>query len=213
MGKANVIRVLIAEDAHLLRSGLVALLRNEQGISVTEAVDCGKELVAAGRQHEPDVALVDVDLADMDGFTATKILLEKVPDCAVVLMAGRRRPGDLRRTVTACADGYLLKDTSPAELVDAIRRVARGERVIDANMAIAELSTRQNPLTPRELDVLKVAAEGAPIKEIAERLFLSRGTVRNYLSRTLTKLGARTRVEAVSIASEHGWLSSRDAYL
>ncbi|MGI8332512.1 LuxR C-terminal-related transcriptional regulator [Actinomadura scrupuli] len=196
----------------MIRSGLVALLGNEQGISVTGAVDCGKRLVAAGREHEPDVALIDVDLTDMDGFTATRILREKVPDCAVVIMAGRKRPGDLRRTVTACADGYVLKDTSPAELVDTIRRVARGERVIDANLAIAELSTKQSPLTPRELDVLEVAAEGATTGEIAERLFLSRGTVRNYLSRTLTKIGARTRVDAVAIAKQHGWLSSRHDY-
>jgi two-component system response regulator DesR len=124
-------------------------------------------------------------------------------------MATRRQPGDIRRTVTACADGYLLKDSSPVELADAVRRVARGERVIDADLAIAELSVKESPLTPRELDVLDVAAEGASIDEIAERLFLSRGTVRNYLSRAVTKIGARTRVDAVSIAREHGWLSSR----
>lgn len=203
------IRVLIAEDVQLLRHGLVALLSAEHGISVAEAVASGKELVAAGKEHVPDVALVDVDLSDMDGFTATRELRAEVPDCAVVLMATRRQPGDIRRTVTACADGYLLKDSSPVELADAVRRVARGERVIDADLAIAELSVKESPLTPRELDVLDVAAEGASIDEIAERLFLSRGTVRNYLSRAVTKIGARTRVDAVSIAREHGWLSSR----
>lgn len=200
------IRVLIAENLHLFRSGLVALLDDEQDISVTEAVEYGRKLVAAGYECEPDVALIDIDLTDMDGFTATKTLREKVPSCAVVIMAGHKRLGDLRRAVDAGAVGFVLKDTSPTDLANAIRRVARGERVIDADMAFAELGAAQSPLTPRELDVLKAAAEGATVSEIAERLFLSIGTVRNYLSRTVTKMGARTRVEAVTIAREHGWL-------
>lgn len=206
------IRVLVAEDVHLFRSGLVALLGGESDISVAETVECGRKLAAAGPHCEPDVALIDIDLADMDGITATRFLHEQVPRCAVIIMAERRRPGDLRRAVAGGAVGFVLKDTSPAELVDAIRRVARGERVIDAELAFAELGATQSPLTPRELDVLKAAAEGATVGEIAQQLFLSCGTVRNYLARILTKIGARTRVEAVTIAREHGWLWPEPEY-
>jgi two-component system response regulator DesR len=207
-----VIRVVIAEGVHLLRSGLVALLDGETGISVVAAVDRGAELAGAGRRHEPDVALVDAEIQDMDGFTATTVLHEAVPSCAVLIMTGRARPGHLRRALEVNADGYLLKDTSPADLVDAIRRAARGERVIDGDLAIAELCSMDSPLTPRELDVLGVAAEGATIGEIAERLYLSRGTVRNYLSRAVSKIGARTRVDAVTIARRHGWLDTTDGH-
>jgi two-component system, NarL family, response regulator DesR len=201
-----VIRVLIAEDVHLLRSGLVALLEGEHDISVAETVDCGDKLVPAGRQCEPHVTLIDSDLNDMDGFTATRMLRAAVPDCAVIIMADQRRPGDLRRCVSAGAVGFVLKNTSPAELADAIRRVARGERVLDAGLAFAELAAEQCPLTPRELDVLQAAAAGATVVEIAQQLFLSSGTVRNYLARAVTKIGARTRVEAVAMAKDHGWL-------
>jgi two-component system response regulator DesR len=202
---------VIAEDVHLLRSGLVALLREAPGISVAQAVEHGNELVAAGRQYDPDVALVDVDLADLDGFSATTLLREEVPDCAVIIMAGRIRPGDLRRAVAVKADGFLLKDTSPARLVDAIHQVARGERVIEPDLAVAEFHAMESPLTPRERDVLEVAAEGATIGEIAERLYLSQGTVRNYLCRVVSKIGARTRVDAVTIAQRQGWLELRDS--
>lgn len=205
--KANVIRVIVAEDVHLFRSGLVALLRGEPDIFVAETVECGRELKAVGRHSKPDVALIDMDLTDVDGVSATRVLLEAVPSCAVIIMAERSRPGDLRRAVAAGAVGFVLKDTSPAELVDAIRRVSRGERVLDADLAYAELGGAvQSPLTPRELDVLRAAAEGATVVEIAQQLFLSCGTVRNYLARVLNKIDARTRVEAVMIAREHGWL-------
>ncbi|WP_460370963.1 response regulator transcription factor, partial [Actinocorallia lasiicapitis] len=117
------------------------------------------------------------------------------------------RPGDLRRAVAAGASGFVMKDSSPTELADAIRRGARGERVIDADLAFAELvDGPPAPLTPRELDVLSVAAEGATVSEIADRLYLSRGTVRNYLGRVVTKVGARTRIEAITIARDRGWL-------
>jgi two-component system response regulator DesR len=204
----DVIRVLIAEQIHLFRSGLVALLADETEITVVETVDNGRKVAAAARHCAPDVALIDLDLTDVDGFTATREVCEAMPGCSVILMAGRRRAGDLKRAVAAGAAGFVLKDSSPAELAEAIRRVARGERVIDADLAFAELGTVPTPLTPRELDVLTVAAEGATVREIAERLFLTTGTVRNYLSRVVTKTGARTRVEAVTIARDRGWLWS-----
>ena len=172
------------------------------------AVDRGAELAGACRGQRPDVALVDAEIPDMDGFAATILLHDVVPSCAVLIMTGRARPGHLRRALEVDADGYLLKDTSPDDLIDAIRRTAHGERVIDGDLAIAELCSMDSPLTQRELDVLGVAAEGATIGEIAERLYLSRGTVRNYLSRAVSKMGARTRVDAVTIARRHGWLDS-----
>ncbi|MFG2001061.1 response regulator [Spirillospora sp. NPDC048911] len=202
------IRVLIAEDVHLFRSGLVALLDGEPDISVAGTVERGAKLVPAARGGDPQVALIDIDLTDMDGFTAAGLLQEQFPDCGVIIMAGQCRKGDLRRAVAAGAAGFLLKDASPADLVDAIRRVARGERVIDADVAFAELGGRRadSPLTPREVEVLKAAAEGCTVGEIAQRLYLASGTVSNYLSRILTKIDARTRVEAVAIAKERGWL-------
>jgi two-component system response regulator DesR len=209
LGMVDVIRVLIAEEIQLFRSGLVALLADEPDLTVVEAVDNGKKVASAARHSAPDVALIDLDLTDLDGFTATREVCEAEPGCAVILMAARRRPGDLKRAVAAGAVGFVLKDSSPTELSDAIRHVARGERVIDADLAFAELGTVPTPLTPRELDVLSVAAEGATVREIAERLFLTTGTVRNYLSRVVTKTGARTRVEAVTIAHERGWLWSQ----
>jgi two-component system response regulator DesR len=204
-----VIRVLIAEEIHLFRSGLVALLADETEMTVVETVENGRKVAAAARHCVPDVALIDLDLTDVDGFTATREVCAAVPGCSVIVMAGRRRAGDLKRAVAAGAVGFVLKDSSPTELAEAIRQVSRGERVIDADLAFAELGTVPTPLTPRELDVLSVAAEGATVREIAERLFLTTGTVRNYLSRVVTKTGARTRVEAVTIARDRGWLWSQ----
>ncbi|MFI6515931.1 response regulator transcription factor [Spirillospora sp. NPDC050679] len=199
------IRVVIAESVHLFRSGLVALLEDEPDITVAGSVERGRSLSEAAGAL-PEVALIGIDLCDVDGITAMGLLHAAAPQCAAIIMAARRRPGDLRRAVTGGALGFVLKDTSPAELVDAIRRVARGERVIDAELAFAEIAAARNPLTPRELDVLEAMADGATVGEIAEQLYLSSGTVRNYLARILNKVGARTRVEAVSLARKHGWL-------
>ncbi|RFU36852.1 DNA-binding response regulator [Actinomadura logoneensis] len=200
------IRVILAENIHLFRSGLVALLDGEADIRVVETVDCGRKLLAATAHCRPEVALVDLGLPDLDGVEAAARLLDLVPQCAVIIMAERRQPGDLRRAVAAGAVGFLLKDTSPERLVQAIHDVAAGERVIDAELAFAELATSQSPLTPRELEVLRETAKGATVAEIARSLFLATGTVRNYLARIVSKVGARTRLEAVAIAEENGWL-------
>lgn len=184
----------------------MALLEDERDIAVVETVDCGRQVVDAADRSAPDAALIDRGLPDIDGITATMLLRQESPQCAVIVMADRGRPGDLRRAVAAGAAGFMLKDASPDDLRIAIRRVARGERVIDPDLAIAELGLVQSPLTPRETDVLRAAAQGATVVEIAQELCLSRGTVRNYLSRTLMKIGARTRVEAVTIARSQGWL-------
>jgi two-component system, NarL family, response regulator DesR len=201
-----VIRVLVADGKPIFRSGLVALLDDERDITVVETVGGGRQVVAAACRCTPDAALIDRGLSGVDGITAAMLLRQELPQCAVIVMADRIRPGDLRRAVAAGAAGFMLKDASSDDLKDAVRRVARGERVIAADLAIAELGLLQSPLTPRETDVLRAAAEGATVVEIAQELCLSRGTVRNFLSRTLTKIGARTRVEAVTIARKQGWL-------
>ncbi|WP_106402050.1 response regulator transcription factor [Actinocorallia populi] len=200
------IRVLIADQARLFRSGLAALLADEPDIVLGgEADDAGK-VARVAMECAADVALVASELPGLDFFPLIEEMRVTAPECAVVVLAARSRPGDLRRAVAAGAFGFVLKDSSPVQLSDAIRRVARGERVVDPDLAYAELVTAPPPLTPRELDVLNVAAEGATVGEIAERLHLSPGTVRNYLARIVGKAGARTRVEAIAIARERGWL-------
>ncbi len=200
------IRVLIADQVRLFRSGLASLLAAEPGIVLGgEADDAGK-VASAALECAADVALVDAELPGLDFFTMTEEVHAAAPKCAVLVLAARSRPGDLRRAVAAGAVGFVLKDSSPVQLADAIRRVARGERVVDPELAYAELGTAPPPLTPREVDVLNVAAEGATVGEIAARLHLSQGTVRNYLARIVGKAGARTRVEAIAIARERGWL-------
>jgi two-component system response regulator DesR len=201
-----VINVLIAEDMHLIRGAMVALLSAEEDIIVVGEVGHGDEVVPACLLHRPDVALIDIGLPGTDGLTATAELSRRLPECKAVILTGLATPAALRRALDAGARGFVVKDTPARQLADCVRRAAAGERVVDPDLAVAALHARKNPLTTRELEVLKAAAEGAPVGEIADRLCLSGGTVRNYLSRILSKVGARTRVEAVTIAREAGWL-------
>lgn len=200
------ISILIAEDMHLIRGALTALLSREDDMRVVEEVANGDDLVKAALLHRPDVALVDIGLPGTDGLTATADLHRELPSCRTVILTGMATPTALRRALAANASGFIVKDISPAELVDGIRRVCSGERVIDQDLAVAALKAPENPLTRRELDVLGVVAEGATVEDVAERLCLSGGTVRNYMARILTKVGARTRIEAIEIAREAGWL-------
>ncbi|MBG6090811.1 response regulator transcription factor [Actinomadura viridis] len=200
------IRILIAEEIPLVRSGLVATLGEVRGIEVVAALGTGERVAALGRGLRPDVALIDVGLPGVDGFTLSGALREVLPECSSLLMASRCRPGDLRRAAEVRAAGLLLKDTSPARLVTVIRRVARGERVIDPDLAFTELGAARNPLTERELEVLRMASRGDSAAQIAQSLVLTIGTVRNHLSRINRKIGARNRVHAIRIAEEAGWL-------
>ena len=204
--ETKMIRILLAEGAPLLRGGLVALFERVKDLDVVAAVGSGEQVLRTARRRRPDVALIDVGLPDLDGFTAARALRESVPECRTVLMAGRCRTGDLRRAVAARASGLVLKDTSPNDLVDAIRQAAAGARVIDPDMAFTELGSAQSPLTEREIEVLTLASRGATAAEIAEDLVLTIGTVRNHLSRINRKVGAQNRVQAIRIAEEAGWL-------
>ncbi|REE98905.1 two-component system response regulator DesR [Thermomonospora umbrina] len=200
------IRVLIVEEVSLLRGGLVALLEGHADLSVGAAIDGGQKLVPVAREVLPDIALIGMEGVGSDAFRLVETLRRELPGCASVLMADRARPGDLRRAAAAGACGFLLKGTSPDTLAGSLRRVAAGERVIDADLAFAELTAAASPLTPRELEVLKLAGEGASAAQIADSLVLTIGTVRNHLSRINRKIGARNRVHAIRIAESSGWL-------
>jgi len=199
-----VINVLIVENLNLIRGGLVALLSGHPDMEVVAALESAAKAVPAALELEPDVVILGAGMDD--GYAVARSLHEEVRTCATVIMANRRRPGDLRRAVAAGVMGLLLIDTPPADLADAVRRVAQGERVIDSELAFAALDSADSPLTDREVDVLRLAAEGASSAEIAGHLFLSVRTVRNHISRIIGKIGARNRVDAIRSADDAGWL-------
>ncbi|GLY36811.1 DNA-binding response regulator [Amycolatopsis sp. NBRC 101858] len=200
------IRLLLADDQELVRQALCALLALEDDFEVVASVGRGDEVVAAARDHRPDVALLDIEMPGLDGLAAAAVLAEQVPDCRVVMLTTFGRAGYLRRAMDAGAAGFVVKDAPADVLADAIRRVRKGERVVDPALAVATLAAGESPLTARERDVLITARSGATVAEIASRLYLSEGTVRNYVSAAITKTGARNRVDAVRIADERGWL-------
>lgn len=200
------IRVLIAEDQSMVRGALRALLDLEDDIEVVAEVGRGDEVLAAVRQHAPDVALLDIEMPGRDGIEAARELAAAVPACRAVILTTFGRPGFLRRAMEVGAAGFLVKDAPVAELARGIRAVVAGERVIDRDLAAAALAIGATPLSAREADVLRASGDGATVADIAGRLFLSEGTVRNYLSSAMGKTGARTRVEAARIAEQRGWL-------
>ncbi|MFG1752263.1 response regulator transcription factor [Streptosporangium sandarakinum] len=200
------IRVLLAEDQAMVRGALVSLLGLEPDIEVVGEAASGPEAVAVARETRPDVALLDIEMPGGDGITAAAMIREEVPDCKIVILTTFGRPGYLRRAMEAGAVAFLVKDRPASELAAAVRRVRRGERVIDPDLAAAALSAGPNPLSPRECDVLAAAADGSTVGDIAGRLHLSEGTVRNYLSSAIHKTHARNRIEAVRRARSQGWL-------
>jgi two-component system response regulator DesR len=200
------IRLLIADDQELIRSALVALLDLEEDFSVVASVGRGDEVVASALATSPDVALLDIEMPGIDGLAAAAILAVQVPSCRALIVTTFGRPGYLRRAMESGAYGFVVKDTPVEQLADAIRRVASGERVVDPALAAATLAHGTSPLTARERDVLATARSSTTVADIAARLFLSEGTVRNYLSSAIAKAGARNRNEAVRIAEGNGWL-------
>jgi two-component system response regulator DesR len=200
------LKVLLAEDVAMVRGALVALIELEPDLSVVADVERGDDIVPAALLHRPDVAIIDIDLPGTDGLSAATELHEKMPACRTLILTNLGRAGTLRRALAAHVGGYMLKDAPPEQLATAIRSVAAGRRVIDPQLAVSAWDGGQNPLSVRETEVLRMAAEGAEPAEIAAALHLSIGTVRNYLTNVVTKLNARNRLDAVKRAYDAGWL-------
>ena len=200
------IRVLLAEDQGTVRDALATLLGLQPDLEVVAAVATGDEVVAAARATQPDIAVLDIEMPGIDGLEAAARLRDALPACKVLMLTTFGRPGYLRRAMAAGVVGFLVKDAPAAQLAVAIRRAVAGERVVDPALAIAALSEGDCPLTAREQEILAATARGESVGAIAAALFLSEGTVRNYLSEAIQKLGARNRVEAARIAEQRGWL-------
>jgi two-component system response regulator DesR len=199
------IRVVIAEDQGMVLGALAALLEIEHDISVVGQAHDGREALKLTLQHKPDLLLTDIEMPEMTGLEVAAELKRQSAAARVIILTTFARAGYLRRAMEAGAAGYLLNDSPAAAMADAFRRVHSGLRVIDPELA-TEAWTEADPLSDRERQVLRQAAEGATSAEIAATLRLSEGTVRNYLSEVMSKLGAQNRVEAARIARMKGWL-------
>ncbi|MGK5441284.1 response regulator transcription factor [Micromonospora sp. URMC 105] len=200
------IRVLLADDEELIRQALAALLGLEDDLDVVAQAGDGRSALDAARAHRPDVAVVDLEMPPPGGIELAAELGRALPSCAVVILTGHGRPGHLRQALTAGARGFLAKGAPGGALADVIRRVHAGSRYVDPALAADALTLPPCPLTPRELETLRLAESGAPVAVIARRTGLAAGTVRNHLSASVQKLGAPDRAEAVRIAREAGWL-------
>jgi two-component system response regulator DesR len=201
-----VIRVLIAEDMHMIRGALVALLSLEADMEVVAELERGDQIVETAIRTGPDVAVLDIDMPGLDGLTAAGQLHERLPDCQILVLTGLSQPGNLLRALKAHVRGFIIKDAPAETLADGVRRVSRGERVIDPELIAAALETGTSPLTIREADVLRAAESGISTDQIAAQLSLSSATVRNYLSNAISKVDARNRIDAIRICRNAGWL-------
>ncbi|YAL83256.1 response regulator [Dermacoccaceae bacterium W4C1] len=202
MTEAQTLRILIAEDVDLVAEAFEALLGTEPGFEVVGRVTRGDEVPAAVERLQPDVAVLDVDMPGASGIEAAA----SVQGTNVLLLTALEGPGHMHKALAAGARGYILKSTTGARLVDAIRTVAAGGTAIDPDLAAEALRSGPCPLTEREIDILRLVGEGASTEVIASRLYLSRGTVRNYLSNAMVKLDAQSRAEAFAKAEQRGWL-------
>ncbi|XAS73698.1 response regulator transcription factor [Micrococcaceae bacterium Sec5.1] len=200
------IRLVIADDQALVRGALVALLGLEPDIEVVAELGDGTGVAAAVVEHSADVAMLDVEMPGLDGISAAAAVRRAAPSCRVLMVTTFGRPGYLKRAMQAGASGFVVKDTPARQLADAVRRVHRGLRVVDPALAAESLTSGDTPLTERETEVLRAAAAGGTVADIARTTILSEGTVRNYLSAAMAKTGGRTRAEAVRIAADNGWL-------
>jgi two-component system response regulator DesR len=200
------IRVLIAEDQAMVRGALANLLALEPDLEVVAEIDRGDRVVGAAAATTPDVALLDIEMPGRDGISVAGDLAQELPATRTLILTTFGRPGYLRRALENGASGFLLKDAPVGELAAAIRTVASGGRAIDPGLAASAITEGESPLTQREHEVLAAAAGHGSAADIAAALHLSQGTVRNYLSASIRKLGARNRREAIDRAVEKGWL-------
>jgi two-component system response regulator DesR len=200
------IRVLLADDENLIRSALAQMLDLEDDIEVVAEAADGAEALAAARRTAPDVAVLDLQMPDVDGITLAEQLARELPDCRCMIVTSHGRPGYLKRALASGVKGFLPKTTSATTLAQVVRIVHAGGRHVDPELAAEAITAGDSPLTPRETDVLEAAAGGAPVEDIARRVHLSSGTVRNYLSSAVAKLGASNRHEAAATARRMGWI-------
>ena len=200
------IRVLLADDEHLIREALAQMLDLHDDLHVVAQAASGPEAVAAAVRAQVDVAVLDLQMPGLDGIGVAEALVTALPGCSSVIVTGHGRPGHLKRALAAGVRGFLPKTTSAATLARVVRAVHDGGRYVDPDLAAEAIAAGDSPLTPREADVLELAADGAPVDEIAARASLSPGTVRNYLSSAVTKLGAANRHDACAIARRMGWI-------
>jgi len=200
------IRILIAEDQAMVRGALAALLGLEPDIEVVATAADGVEALARCEEHAPDIVLTDIEMPRMTGLELAAQLVARSTPCRVMIVTTFGRSGYLRRALSAGVRGFLLKDAPADALAAAIRTVHAGGRAIAPELALESWSGAQDPLTERERQVLRLAGEGASSADIARQIHLSEGTVRNYLSEAISKLGAGNRVEAYRLARDAGWL-------
>jgi two component transcriptional regulator, luxR family protein len=200
------INVLLADDQALVRGALATLLGLEPDIEVVAQVGTGRQVVDAVRASGADVALLDIDMPDGDGLSAAAAIRDAHLNCRCLIVTTFGRPGYLSRAMEAGASGFIVKDTPPQQLADAVRKVHAGLRVIDPSLAQESVFLGPNPLTEREQETLREALTGSGVSEIAKQLHLSEGTVRNYLSSAIGKTNSRNRTEAARVAETNGWL-------
>lgn len=200
------IRVLLADDENLIREALAQMLELEDDLTVVAQAASGDEALAVAAKEDVDVAVLDLQMPGADGIAVAEELARSSPGVATVIVTSHGRPGHLKRALSAGVRGFLPKTTSAATLAGVVRSVHAGGRHVDPELAADAIAAGDSPLTPREADVLELAADGAPVDEIAQRAALSPGTVRNYLSSAVTKLAAANRHDACAIARRMGWI-------
>lgn len=199
-------RVFVAEDMEVIRSALVALIDLEDDLEVVASVGRGDQVMDALHAHLPDVAVLDLDMPGANGVELAEAVGAAGLPTKVIILTALGRPALIRAAMEAGAAGFVLKTAPAAALVDGIRKVAAGAQVLHPELATAALRLGRSPLTPRETAVLDLIAAGCTNREAAERLYLTEGTVRNYLTSVVDKLGARSRIDAVRIAQDNGWI-------
>jgi two-component system response regulator DesR len=200
------VSVLVVEELRLVRAAMCSLLSQPDDFVVVGAVGVDAQAVATVAALCPDVALIDIDHGEGCGMAAAGEVRRASPQSAIVMLAGRPTPGLVRSALSLDPAGLIAKDNSARHLFDGVRKVGRGERVIEPEFAVAALKVMDNPLSNRERDVLRLAADGLPLGDVAARLCLSAGTVRNYLSSAIGKTGARNRIDTIRVARDAGWL-------
>ncbi|MBU7597484.1 response regulator transcription factor [Streptomyces sp. P38-E01] len=200
------LRVLLADDEHLIRGAVAALLSLEDDLVVVAEAGSGTEAMAMARAHRPDVAVLDLNMPGADGVEVVRMIRAEIPGCATMIVTGHGRPGHLKQALAAGARGFLPKTVSAQRLAEIIRTVHAGGRYVDPELAADAISAGDSPLNAREAELLELASDGATVAEIARRASLAPGTVRNYLSSAVAKLGVENRHAAASAARERGWL-------